>query len=119
MFMNTENSKRNKPHKFVLNLSQRLDLRSLNKHVKLQSLYVYYTWKNIRKHYKNNKQKIIASTWNDEFQLQDGFCSVSDIPDYIEYIIKEHGTLTTIFQFMFTPTELITYWCLKYQMDMG
>ena len=25
--MNTENSKTNKPHKFVLNLSQKLDLR--------------------------------------------------------------------------------------------
>ena len=112
MFMNTENSKRNKPHKFVLNLSQRLDLRSLNKHVQLQNLSIYYTRKNIRKHYKNNKLKIIATAWNDEFQLQDGFCSVSDIQDYIKYIIKEHKTLTTIFLFMFT-SELITYWCLK------
>ena len=33
IFMNTENSKMNEPHKFVLNLSKRLDLRSSNKHV--------------------------------------------------------------------------------------
>ena len=31
MLMNTGNSKTNKLHKFVLNLSQRLDLRSLKK----------------------------------------------------------------------------------------
>ena len=33
IFMNMENSKMNKSHKFVLNLSQRLDLRSSDKHV--------------------------------------------------------------------------------------
>ena len=49
IFMTTENSKTNKPHKFVLKLSQRLELRSSNKHVALQSLSIYYTWKNIRK----------------------------------------------------------------------
>ena len=52
--MNKENRKENEPHKFVLNLSQRLDLRSSNKHVALQKLSIYYTWKNIRKLYKNN-----------------------------------------------------------------
>ena len=44
--------------------------------------------KNIRKHYKNNKLKITAPTWNDEFKLPDGSYSVSDIQDYIEFIIK-------------------------------
>ena len=44
----------------------------------------------------NNKLKIIASTWNDEFELPDGFCSESDIQDYIEYIIENHEYLTTI-----------------------
>ena len=47
IFMNTENKKKtNEPHKFVLNLSQRLDLRSLNIHVAVKKLYIYYTWKN-------------------------------------------------------------------------
>ena len=81
---------RNEPHKFVLNFSQRLDLRSLNKHVGLQNLPIYYTWKNIR------KLKIIAPTWNDEFELPRSSYSVSDIQDYIGYIIKKHETLTTI-----------------------
>ena len=35
-FMNTENSKTNEPQKFVLNLSQRLDLRGSNKDLPLQ-----------------------------------------------------------------------------------
>ena len=52
-------------------------------------------WKNIRQQYRNNKLKILASTWNDEFELPDESYSVSDIQDYIKYIIKEHETLTT------------------------
>ena len=55
--MNTENSKMNDSHKFVLNLSQRLDLRSSNKHVALQNISIYYTWKNIRKQYRKKKLK--------------------------------------------------------------
>ena len=94
--MNTENSKTNGPYKFVFNLSPRLDLRSSNKHVNLQNVSIYYTWKNIRKRYRNNKLKIIARTWIDEFELPDGSYSFSDIQDYIEYIIKKHETLTTI-----------------------
>ena len=90
------NINNNKPHKFVLNLSRRLDLRSSNKHVALQNLSIYHTRKNIRKQYKNNKLKIIAPTWNYEFELTDGSYSVSDIQDYIEYIIKKNETLTTI-----------------------
>ena len=75
--MNTENI--NELHKFVLNLSQRLDLRSSNKHVALQNLSIHYTWKNVREWYKNNNLKIISPTWNDEFELKDGSYSVSDI----------------------------------------
>ena len=50
--MITENSKMSKSNRFVLNLSQILDLKSSNKHVALQNLSIYYTWKNIRKQYK-------------------------------------------------------------------
>ena len=41
-------SKTNEPHKFVLNWSQQLDLRSSNKYVSLQKLSLYRPWKNIR-----------------------------------------------------------------------
>ena len=91
-----EKGKTNEQQKCFLNLSQKLDLRSSRKHVALQNLSIYYTWKNIRKQYKNNKLKIIPPTWNDEFELPDGCYSVSDIQDSIEYITKKHETLTTI-----------------------
>ena len=77
-------------------LSQKLDLKSSNERLTLPELSIYYTWKNIKKHYKNNKLKIIAPTWNAEFELPDGSYSVPDIQDYIQYIIKKHETLTTI-----------------------
>ena len=88
IFMNTENSKTNEPHKFFLNLSQRLDIRSSYKHVALQNLSICYTLKNIRQQLKNNKLKIIAPTWNNEFESPDGSYSVTDIQDYIEHIKK-------------------------------
>ena len=75
---------------------QRLDLRSSKKHVALQNLSIYYTWKNIRKQYKNSKLKLIAPTWNDEFELPDCSYSVSDIQNYIKYIIKKNETLRAI-----------------------
>ena len=74
--MNTENSKTNEQHKFVLNLSQRLDLKRSNKHVFLENVSIYLTWKSIRQQYKNNKLKIIAPMWNDQFELLDGSYSM-------------------------------------------
>ena len=47
--VNTKNGKTNELHKFVPALSQKLDLRSSSKHVALQKLSIYYTWKSIRK----------------------------------------------------------------------
>ena len=60
--MNTEKNKANEPQTFALNLPQRLNLRSSNKHVPLQNSSIYYKWENIRKQYKKNKLKIITST---------------------------------------------------------
>ena len=91
IFINTENSKPNELHKFVLNVAQRLDLRSSNKYVVLQNLSIYYTQKNIRIQYKNNKLKIAAPLWNGEFEFQ---MVLILCQDYFEYIIKKHETLT-------------------------
>ena len=41
--------------------------------------------------YNNNKFKISAPTWSDEFELPDGSYSISDIQDYFEYILKKHN----------------------------
>ena len=48
-----------------------------------------------RPQYKNSKLKIIAPMWNDEVELSDDSYSVSDIQDYIQYVIKKHKTLPT------------------------
>ena len=92
--MNTENRKTSEPTKFGLNQPQRLDLRRSNKHVTVQNLSVYYTQKNVRYQYKNNKPKIIAPARNDDFELSYGSYSVSGIQDYIENIIKKHEPLS-------------------------
>ena len=42
-----------------------------------------------KKQYKNIKPKIIVLIWNDNVEIPDGFYSVSDILEYIEYIIKK------------------------------
>ena len=47
----------------------------------------------MKSEYNNNKFKIFAPTWNDEFNLPDRSYSVSDIQDYFKYIIKKHGTI--------------------------
>ena len=62
IIINMKNSETNESHKFALHLSQRLDLRSLNKRDALQNLSICYFWKNIRKPYKYSKLKIIPPT---------------------------------------------------------
>ena len=94
IFMNKENRKTNELHRLVLNMSQRLDLRSSNKYVSPHNLSFYYKWKNISQEHKN-KLKIIALTWIDKFELPGKSYSVSDIQDYIKYIIKNFETLST------------------------
>ena len=89
--MNSENSKTPKPHVLILKLTNKLDLRIGEKIIALSNLSIYYTWKNIKSSYNNNKFEISAPTRNDEFELPDGSYSVSDIHDYFEYILKKHG----------------------------
>ena len=92
--MNTENSKTNEPHRFRLSLADKINLKNPNKNIALGNLSIYYTWKNIKSAYNNNKFKISAPTWNDTFDLPDGSYSIADIQDYFEFIIKKHETLT-------------------------
>ena len=91
--MNTLNSKTNEPSKFVYQFTDKLNLKNPNKYMALANLSIYYTWKNIKSAYNNSKFKIFAPTWNDAFDLPDGSYSVSDIQDYVEYIIKKHETI--------------------------
>ena len=79
--MNSENDKTSKAHVLRLKLTNKLDLRIGEKVIALSNLSIYNTWKNIKSAYNNNKFRISASTWNDEFELPDGSYSVSDIQD--------------------------------------
>ena len=53
---------------------------------------------NIKKSCKNNKFKISAPIWNEEFELPDESYSVSDIQDCFEYILKNTRKLLIILQ---------------------
>ena len=93
-FMNTENSKTNEPHRFKLNLADKLNLKNPNKNVALVNLSIYYAWENIKSEYSNNKFKIYTPIWNETFDLPDGSYTIDNIRDYFEFIIKKHETLT-------------------------
>ena len=75
--MNSENSRTAKPHILILKLTHKSDLRIGKKVIALSNLSIYYTWKNIKSSYNNNKFKISASTRNDGFELPDGSYSIS------------------------------------------
>ena len=82
--MNSENGKTSDPHRLLLNLSDKIVIVINNKYVALSHLGIYYTWRNIKKSYKNNEFKIWAPTWNVKFELCDGSYSVSDTQGYFE-----------------------------------
>ena len=91
--MNTLNSKTNESNRFVYQFTDKLNIKNPNKNIALDNLSIFYTWKNIKSEYNNNKFKISVPPWKDIFNLPDGSYSVSDIQDYFEYIIKKHGTI--------------------------
>ena len=53
IFMNSENSKTFNPHRVLLNLLDKINLKRSDKYVALSNLSIYNTWKNIQKSYKN------------------------------------------------------------------
>ena len=79
IFMNSENSKTSDPHRLLLSLTDKINLNSSDTYFALSNLGIYYTWKNIKNLYKNNKFKISTPTWDDEFELLDGSYSVLDL----------------------------------------
>ena len=89
--MNSESSRTPEYHILVLKLIEILDLRRGQKSIALSNLSVYYTSKNIKSSYKNNKFKTYAPTWSDEFELSEESYSISDVQDYFEYVFKKHS----------------------------
>ena len=77
IFINTENGKTNEPHRFRLYFTDKLDLRR-NKTIALANLSIYYTWKNIKSKYNNDKFKISGTIWSETFDLPDGSYDIQD-----------------------------------------
>ena len=115
--MNTENSKANESHRFKLDLADKLNLKNPKKNMALVNLSIYYTWKNIKSEYNNNKFKISAPTWNDTFDLPDGSYSIADIQDYFEFIIKKHEALTENPSIQIYPNKIINRIVFKIKTD--
>ena len=78
IFMNSENSKISDPHRILLNLTDKINLKRSDKYVALTNLSNFYTWKNIKNLYKSNKLK---------YQLQHGMQSLNYLMDHILYQI--------------------------------
>ena len=94
ILMCSENSKTSDPHRLsLLNLLDKTSFKTSDEYVALSNLSIFHTWENIKRSYKNNKFKISAP-WNEQFELPDESCSVLDIQDYFEYILKKHETVT-------------------------
>ena len=89
--MNSKKSKTPKPLVLTLKLTNRLDLGIAKKIIGVSNFRIFYTSKNIKSSYINNKFRISPPTWDDEFELPDGSYSVSIIQDYFEYIFKKLG----------------------------
>ena len=94
--MNTANSKTKHSNKFAYNFTDKLNLKNPNKNIALANLSIYYTWKNVKPDYNNNKFKISVPTWSDMFDVPDGSYSITRLQNYFEYIIKKHETIADV-----------------------
>ena len=72
ILMNSEYGRTSEYHVLLIKRVDKLDLRSGQKSVALSNLSIYYARRNIKSSCKNNKFKICAPTWSDEFELPDG-----------------------------------------------
>ena len=94
IFMNTKNSRTNEPRRFKFDLAGKPNFKNPKKNLALINLGIYYTCKNIKTEYNNNKFKVSASTWNETFDLPDCSYFIDNIQDYFEFKTKNHETLT-------------------------
>ena len=110
-FMNSGTSKTRDPHRLLPNLSDKINSKGSAKYVALSNLSIYHKWKNIKKSYKNNKFKISAPTWNEEFP--NGLFLISGIKDYFVYIIKQYEAVIDNSLVMMYVNKIDIELCLK------
>ena len=87
--MNIKNSKTHESNRFRHYFMNKLNLKNPNTNIPLANLSIYYTWKNIKSEYNNNRFKIHVPAWDKKFDLPDGSYSTENIENYFEYIIKK------------------------------
>ena len=90
----------------LTDLADKLNLKNPNKNIAFSNLSIYYTWKNIKSAYNNNKFQISAPTWNDTFDLPDVFYFIADIQDYFEFTFKKYEALTENRQVQIYPNKI-------------
>ena len=79
IFMNSENSETNESKKLFYEFNDRFNVKNPSKNIALANVSIYYTWKSIKPACDNNKFKISASTWNNEFDFPNGSFYITDI----------------------------------------
>ena len=57
IFTNTLNSKTNESNRFIYQFTDKLNLKNADKNIALANLSIYYTLRNIKSEYNNNKFK--------------------------------------------------------------
>ena len=87
--MNSKNSKTSEPHRFRLDVADKLNLKHPKKNMVLVNQSIYQTWENIKCEYNNSKFKISDPTWNDTLDLLVGSYSIADIQDLFEFVITK------------------------------
>ena len=75
--MNSKNRKTSDPHRLLLNLADKINLKRSDKYLALSNLSICYTWKDIRKSH--------LRTTNLKYQLQHGRRNLNYLMDHILY----------------------------------
>ena len=78
---------------------------------------MYYTWKNVKSSYNNNKFKISAPTWKETFDVPDGSFSIAALQDYFQYIMKKHETVTSTYPALIYVNTINNRIVFKIKMD--
>ena len=78
IFMNSENSKTSDPHRLLLNLTDKINLKKSDKYIALSNSSIYYTWQNVKTHTQIRHIK---------YQFQHEMKILNYLMDYIFYQI--------------------------------
>ena len=78
IFMDSKNKKTSDPHRLLLNLKNKIDLRRKDKEIALLNPNIYYTWKNIKSHIRTSNLK---------YQLRHGINNLNCLTDHILFQI--------------------------------